>query len=57
MILYASHYIIIFINIANHVDYSIYDFFLYFYINLKKFSTLLKRILEFLKYRNFTQYF
>jgi len=57
MILYAGHYIIIFINIANHVDYSIYDFFLYFYINLKKLSTLLKRILEFLKYHNFTQYF
>jgi len=34
------------INIANHVDYSIYDFFQYIYINLKKFSTLLKRILH-----------
>jgi len=45
MILYAGH--IIFINIANHVDYSIYDFFLYIYINLKK------HVIK----KNFIQYF
>jgi len=31
MILYAGH--IIFINIANHVDYSIYNFFIYIYMS------------------------
>jgi len=44
--IYACY--IIFINISNHVDYSIYDFFLYLY-QLKK----VQRVIE----KNFTQYF